>query len=418
MKTASDSIWLDFFLRLRKSAGMELDMTQYYLFLELFIKGNSSSPTKSWDYESLLNLCRTLWLTHSKYADVFKTWFDEALDEIIGRWLPEFVEPDPQIDKVEEKTGSEGRSDVDKKLENEQTKTGDESKIDQAKTKSDDKAIEESANPKGTSSPLNLFDISLNFEESSRSSHAAGKTTVSKTSEKDTEFIFSDDKHLPIPTRRLGHALQKLRMQDLRISSDVLNMNGIVQQYGQQRFVGSLEYEKESVSSQSIVLLTDHEGSMSSFEPWGNYLHRQFEEHPSVDKLERLYFHNCPNGTKNSYGSNTFKLFTNRSHTASILAEQLIGKVKNQCTWLVIFSDAGAYDRGVDAEVIRDWWEFIVMVKPHVNAITWINPLPEGRWMGTTGGTLSLLVKMVPFNLEGMRQAIKWANNANRNRTS
>ena len=99
-------ILLPFFNRLRKSTGMELDMTQYYLFLELFMKGHAR------DKDSLLTLCKTLWLTQAKFRDSFERWFEEAYQGLNDCWLPELqvpvderISPVPEAIKEEKITG-------------------------------------------------------------------------------------------------------------------------------------------------------------------------------------------------------------------------------------------------------------------------------------------------------------------------
>ncbi len=406
MTSATDSILLTFFNRLRKSAGMELDMTQYHLFLELFMKGYGR------DYDSLLNLCKTLWLTQARYKDSFKTWFDEAWGDLNKHWLPEAVslpenerpevEPKPIPDKSAEREDGEKPTTDATQVETEKTK---DNLLEPEKPKED---VTEKKEPS-----MNLMDVMLNFDEGGSKSAPSGKGQNGKPSEKDTAFIFSDEKHLPVQPRRLGHALQKLRMTETFRTGEQLDMPCVVRQFGKERFLHQLDYERVNSSSQNVLLLTDHEGSMSAFETWGEFLYRSLGKHPSIERIERYYFHDHPTAVGNS-----FKLFTNPNHTASLPAGQVLAKASDKFTWLIIFSDAGAYEPGLDAETLQYWWRFLEMTQRQVAAITWLNPLPERRWEGNMAGYLSFLVKMVPFHLEGVRQAIKWANNANRNRTA
>lgn len=401
-----DFILLPFFHRLRKSSGMELDMTQYYLFLDLFMKGYGK------DKASLLTLCKTLWLSQAKFRNTFDLWFDEAFKEINGQWLPETITP-----SLEEEIKQEDRPVEEQSISQPESVE---------KPKESIKPVEKEKEPGNIEAEVaeikefgqNLLDIVLNFEEGIGKRAPVDKKLDGRPSEKDTVFIFSDEKHLPVMSRRLGHALQKLRMTETLLMSDQLDISAIVRQFGKERSITRLDKKEVSSSNQNVLLLTDHEGSMSAFEAWGDFLFRSLEEHVAIDHINRFYFHNHPNVTKNNFGADTFKLFSNTNHTASMLAEQVFSKANGKSTWLIIFSDAGAYEKGIDSETLQYWGQFLEIARRQVAAITWINPLPKHRWNGNMAGYLSFLVKMIPFNLEGMKQAIKWANHANRNRTS
>lgn len=415
MTVSNDYILLPFFNRLRKSAGMELDMTQYFLFLELFMQGYGK------DKPALKTLCKTLWLTQAKFRDSFEQWFDEAYKEMEMQWLPATIgATEKEVTKEEPKLPSDtiGSDQKEEKKQEDNLLKPDvpPAETPQISDKPDQDGPDDQMENRQVTS--DLTEIMLNFDERGGKAGLSGKKQGGKLSEKDTAFIFSDEKHLPIPPRRWGHALQKLRMTHRFRTGHQLDIAAMVGQLGRERFLTQIDYERVGASSQNVLLLTDHEGSMSAFEAWGDFLYDSLAEHPGIEQIKRYYFHDHPVAAKDRYGADSFKLFNNPSHTASTMAGQLFSKANEKSTWLIIFGDAGVYEAGLDAESLQHWWQFLEIARRHVAAITWFNPLHMRRWEGTLAGYLSFLVKMLPFDPDGAKKSIKLANNANRNRTS
>ncbi|MDX2070067.1 MAG: hypothetical protein SFV55_16690 [Haliscomenobacter sp.] len=400
-------ILLPFFNRLRESAGMELDMNQYFLFLELFMQGHAK------DEPALLNLCKTLWLTKLEYKDIFEHWFKEAVKDLREQWLPSAgIESDPEIEANINKADQKGKQ--------EETDAAAERKEEQ-KAQGPNRDNEPSNEPitggEKSEPSLNLTDVLLNFEEGKGKAATAGKKTPKEVSEKNSTFIFSDDKHLPIAPRRMGHLLQKLLMNQSYRPGNQLDVAAMVETFGKFRYVDTLYYKLQRVSEQKVILLSDHQGSMAAFESWGDYLFRIFTDHPAIKSVERYYFHDFPSAVEDEAGFKSLKFYTNPEHTSAHTLEKILG---NQAVpiWLVIFSDAGAYQTTLDHESLQQWMDFFDAIAKRGVTISWFNPLPKRRWAGSLANYLSLMVKMEAFNPEGTRSAIKWANHANRNRKS
>ncbi|WP_421800007.1 hypothetical protein [Haliscomenobacter sp.] len=400
-------ILLPFFNRLRESAGMELDMNQYFLFLELFIKGHAK------DEPALLNLCKTLWLTKLEYKDIFEHWFKEAVKDLREQWLPSAgIESEPENEantNKDDQKGKQGEKD-------EATKPREDQKAQEPNRGKEPskKPITEGEKPEPS---LSLTDILLNFEEGKGKAATRGKKTPQEISEKNSTFIFSDDKHLPIAPRRMGHLLQKLQMNQSYRPGDQLDVAAMVDTFGKFRYVDTLHYKLQRVSEQKVILLSDHQGSMAAFESWGDYLFRVFTDHPAIKSVERYFFHDFPSAVEDDNGSKTLKFYTNPEHTSAFTLERILG---NQAApiWLVIFSDAGVYQPTLDHESLQHWMDFFDAIAKRGVTVSWFNPLPKRRWAGSLANYLSLMVKMEAFNPEGTRSAIKWANHANRNRKS
>lgn len=406
----SKLILFSFFDRLRKLEGLELDMTQYFLFLDLFTRGFAKEKA------ALLHLCKTLWLTRSKFRENFEEFFEEEFQNLERQWLPVHKTGlNPNSSKNDQMLIETSNSTIPENL-TDTTKTSispkDKNPISHQIEKED-----QSKSAKRNISQ-NLMEVFLNFGEGGSKSPLTGSKSDEMPSEKATTFLFSEEKHLPIQMRRLGQILLKLQMFQNTHWGDQLDLPAIVRQFGKDGFITQLNFEKISKNCHQAIFLTDHEGSMAAFELWGDFLFRILTHHPAFERVDRYYFHDSPAKVINKYGMETFKLFTNSSHTISTHADQIFNLADPRSTWLIIFSDGGAYKQELDHEGLLIWWQFLGMASKQVSAVTWLNPLPKDRWEGSMAGYLSHIAPMVSFDHKGIRLAVKKANHANRNRTT
>ena len=392
------SYFLRFFHRLRELAGLELDMNQYFLFLELFMLGHGI------DRSSLETLCKTLWLTKTKYRDTFEKWFDEAYRELRRQWLPDTLSKSKEERRLSESQNLLDENGEKKILPPDSNQL--EFKIPKLKKIDEER-------PGKNEIISGMTEILLNFEEGKGISNLASRQVEKNISEKRSVYIFSPEKILPVNSRQLKHALHRLSLSQKHIISNRLDIKGIVKQISKEQLLSDIIYEQVVGGNQNVVLLTDHLGSMAAFEHWGNFLYQSLKQCQNIAHIDRYYFHDYPSINRNSYDGETFKLYFDVGHTVSRSVEKVFHNLNNKVTWLIIFSDAGAYESILDSECLSNWMIFLELIRKKVKAVTWINPLPEQRWEGTMGDSLSFLVPMVPFNIEGIKKAIKLASNAN-----
>lgn len=400
--SSADFLFRNFFDQLRQLEGVELDLEQYHLFMKLFIKGYARKD------DELLLLCKTLWLTKREHEQRFNALFEEHLNNLEKYWRLNLG-----ITELTEKSFQES-------IESEKSSSSP-SPQSPAPGKKPAQNVEGAKGapsaPKNQSSVLDLTEIVLNFEEGSDEATNVGLDTAERGSEKGTTFIFSDEKHLPVTYRRMGHTLQKLKMNWQYRNGEALDIAEITREFGRTKTINELLFQREGFSHQKVILLTDHGGPMCAFEYWGDFLHQSLLDAPSVSNVTRYYFHRYPGLNQQSDGEDTFKFFANQSHTASLPLDKLLARA-DQNTWLIIFSQAGIYHSEANNETLQYWWLCLNTIRRHIPAITWLNPLPAERWEGTIAKSLELIVKMVPFNSNGLSKAVKWANYANRNRTA
>lgn len=397
-----DFVMRPFFDRLRKSTGIELDFSQYLIFLDLFVAGYAKNK------DELYLLCKTLWLTKSEYSGVFKVWFEEAIEDLEMKWLPVgnsfFSNEKEHHPKLENNNGNNNTSLNENGSSVKDQPSAPLPALENNSTQSD--------SPK-----TNFVEVILSFEEGIGQSTSLNNNIDDKPSAKDTGFLFSNEKHFPIASRQLGHALRKLKMNCNYQKSNDLDIEALANHFGKNQFIGEFIYQKKRFSKQKVIVLTDHGGPMSPFEGWGDFLFQELAQSPNISKIDRYYFHRYPGTIKHSSGIESFKLFSNENHTSSLSLEKILSNVGDD-TWILIFSQAGIYNSPANSATLQYWWFFLETAKRKVAAITWFNPLPVKRWEGSISDNLSSIVKMVPFDLEGVKQSIKYANYANRTRFS
>ncbi len=115
-----------------------------------------------------------------------------------------------------------------------------------------------------------------------------------------------------------------------------------------------------------------------------------------LGKAGIYYFHNCP----------IDYLYHDPHHQQAVLFSHIVTHVCSERTAVLIFSDAGAARGGFSEERYRLTEAFLQSLKQQVRYISWLNPMPRKRWLGTTAGEISLLVPMFEVSRRGLQDAI------------
>ncbi len=389
-----------FFDRLRKSAGIQLDLTQYYLFLELFIQGHVTSKEtlrNTVPKEILRNLCKTLWLMERRYEAAFDALFDEAFDQELPRIDIERIDepnPDHTHGYKPSEPSIEGKDSTETSL-----------------PPKDLKPERHKEKPPEEPPTSNLLEVFLNFEEATNQGVSVKSSKSEDYSVKRSDYTYSDDKHLPISPRRAQRLLTKLRLTQLTIAGSELDIQGLVNQRAQEKFIHKILYTQESVSVQNVILLADHLRNMTAFENWESFLHDLLSSAPNIETIQRFYFYSFPVIDEEKQ---EFIFFKNKNHTTPQNFGHLLNKINRKSTLVLIFSDAGTYHSTIDFEYVQKWKLFLDVLESKKILTLWLNPLPRDRWekFSNTASLMSQLVKMFPFDQNGFAEAIKHANYA------
>ncbi len=396
-------IFFDFFQDLRKE-GVALDFKQYQLFLYAFTLGgwqgkiNSAEAKKT----ALYNLCKTLWLTRSGFEPLFKRLFEESytsleekwdLEELIGSQGQEGDEESgegkdkkikkPTLPKDKKKGKSEGDQEGDGNKGKDETSIGE--KDDSDFSKSSDKEVEL-------------------YVEKGKGGGGDSYQAI-KRSIKETPFIFTKEKHLPIPSRKMGQVWKKLQNCTELIEGTQMDVKETVHRIGKEKIILRPSYQKIKKGEQHVIMLIDHKGAMVAFEEWANQLIEIIENSLTGSKVSTYFFYNAPLPIENE-SNRDFKVFENPSHIASKKISELL-KTCTKDSEIIIFSDAGVLDGRPDTETISTFIHLIKQLKSRTSRILWVNPMPKNRWKGSSASTLTSFVKMVEFSFDGIEKGVK-----------
>ena len=380
--------FFDFFHRLKKEVGIELDGGQYEAFLTCWLR------KPDLDKAGLLYLCETLWLTRAEFRAPFARLFEEQF-ALAERYFaasenreadgmvenePSAVEPAKEIEKAPETL----RADP-----NPFDPTGGEAKESGAGL-----TLSDPIQPIVDQSSWS--EISLRVKDSSQGNHGGGGE-VTKPADP-SNFIFLPEKALPFPVRKTTQMWRKVATHFVEQPTDRLDVSALVRQRIRDGVVHRLEYETEKVEHQPIVWLSDHEGSMNPFQAWEKLLLRAVTNAPSTSgarlhgpTFDRYFFHDSPVINDKS---DDFRMFVNRSHTEVIDWTAARKQRKwDKHTLVVIYSDAAAAHRKLDFERVKTFYEVCHIIRLTTPRLLWINPVRQTE--ETSAQYIAYFVEMI-----------------------
>jgi len=149
------------------------------------------------------------------------------------------------------------------------------------------------------------------------------------------------------------------------------------------------------INQSELLLLIDQDGSMVPFHSLSRRLAETAVRGGRLGKAGIYYFHNCPGDY----------LYRDSYHQDAEAISTLISRIPER-TAVLIFSDAGAARGGYSEDRIELTRQFLTQLKQKVRYITWLNPIPQNRWYGTTADDIAGLVSMFEMTRRGLQGAI------------
>lgn len=366
----------DFFNRLRKEKGLELDTHQYYLFLRLFLSGYGWG-----DKGKLHRLLRHLWLSKAKYADAFDAMFEETFDRWITSEQPKSI------------TTSVGQKPQNNEVKTSSPDSGIESpRIAPAEEPAKEK-VPEPPPTLALAAPVNeMRTLYLEFSEDTSGREGAGESSSDSGSLLEHSFIFTD-RFLPVRERRLQQIWRHVRFKADKIPGTELDLTATVMRIAREGGFVELAYAPRLEYRQAFHFLIDHGGSMVAFEDMAIQLVETFRESLPEAHVSSRYFHNHPG----EY------LFDDPYHTRAITVDAYLAQLRREPAALFIISDAGAMRGHMHVDRVRATWEFINKLQPHIVQLLWLNPAPRERWVGSSAAYTSVFANMVEISQVGLQ---------------
>jgi uncharacterized protein len=175
-----------------------------------------------------------------------------------------------------------------------------------------------------------------------------------------------------------------------------------------------------------LLLLLDRNGSMSPFHGYVDYVVAAIRGAGRVDDVRAVYFHDVPGSRasrslleKAQFGGDIDHLlgqigalrggrvYADPRLTVPTALDDMLALVSPAAAVLVI-SDAGAARGELDIARLVDTVALLKAARAGgaASGVAWLNPVPPGRWAGTTAEAIARHVPMYPFTRRGLDQAV------------
>jgi uncharacterized protein with von Willebrand factor type A (vWA) domain len=203
------------------------------------------------------------------------------------------------------------------------------------------------------------------------------------------------DAYWPVSRRYLAYAWRYLRRPLADGPANVLDLSATVEKAAREGFFLTPVYQRRGRNQAHLLLLVDQDGSMVPFHRLMREMIETASEKNALGQVEVFYFHN---------------FFAETVYADPLLSERVaVGEMHAHCdeeTSVLIVSDAGAARGFRRLERISATTKLLGQLKLRTRLIAWLNPMPQGRWEGTSAQMISRLVRMLQMNPDGFSAAL------------
>lgn len=228
-----------------------------------------------------------------------------------------------------------------------------------------------------------------------------------------SKFLFSPD-YFPIDKRKTRQNLRHLRfLQKGRITSEA-DIDATIKKLIERGLFSEVVYRQACINNAHVILLIDHLGSMAAFEPFAEFLQKEFQTLFGSSKIQKdkrlasFYFCNCP-------GESVYK---DKAHTQSQQLDAIVETYRSKQPGIIVISDAGAARGLYQPERIKGTRDFLRKLSDCSTKIAWLNPMPKARWTGTSAADIARMIPMYQANDKGIKNTIELLKGATTTRLS
>jgi uncharacterized protein with von Willebrand factor type A (vWA) domain len=199
----------------------------------------------------------------------------------------------------------------------------------------------------------------------------------------------------PLSRREMVYAWRHLRRPLKDGPRNVLNVAATVERTARQGFFLYPAYDRQENNRAHLLLLVDQGGSMMPFHRFTRDLVEAACEESTLQQVEVAYFHNVP----------ASHVFQDAYLTEPCELEKRVMGITPESSVLVV-SDAGAARGYLASPRLRATAEWLTVLKRRTTLLAWLNPLPRGRWAGTSAQFIARLLPMFPMDRDGFSNAV------------
>jgi uncharacterized protein with von Willebrand factor type A (vWA) domain len=399
MSSPNFLFFYNFFQRLRKEVGIELDHSQYEDFLCCFLIHPQD------DKESLFNLCKAFWLTRPVYRQTFEAFFNEEFNKLHLKYLNGFPRGKSSESNalLDNKNDSRGEGTIGKEVGGMPSQYSDNNN-----SKEEINALQNSTDVSYNKSKSSeeWIEMVLNIRESSTGIGQA-EQLPEQTSSKAIAYLFNDSKHLPFNYRKTSQAWRRFKGKSIFKKTDILDVMGTVERFSRENILTEFKYKLRRETMQQLIWLSDHAVDMVPFEAWDNHLSNLMANLTVFKCTNRFYFQCYPTVIENPQREGSdLQIFEDRGHTISQSFKKVLDNCKRDAL-VVVFSDGGAFRSKNDQNCFASFYKLFELTKDKAKII-WFNPVPD--WSGSSAGFLSLLLPMYQVQDASLKRAARGEN--------
>jgi len=394
-------LFYDLFVYLKDELKIDLDFNQYEAFNQLLLVNNwNISADEELTKKRLKNLCISLWVPQKKYRAPFEEKFKQLFSTVFEK---EQIFENGKVDLALDAPEKEDVKPIEKKP---------------IKADSENDSVDDTTEFPDDTSGDEVEDTPTIPEEKNKTTYknmfvdfSAGEGTSDdlknhqESSIRDTPYVFSDDKHLPLPSRKALQLWRKINTYSQRVEGQQIDVKATVRRFAKEGILHEPVRELEKKGKVNYLLLVEHDGPMIAFQSWWKQLEKNLMDSSKNSKVQIYYFNNYPLPVRGEPYQD-FHLFLNRSHTLSDRLSDVQQEI-NKETIVLFFSDAGALDGGTNNNRVQETLKFIQAIQKNTRHLLWLNPIPEKDRSNTAASILSMLVPMVTYNFTGIEKGIK-----------
>lgn len=342
----------DLFYRLRKF-GLPLGVSEYELLLRSLMAGFGIA-----DQNALARLCKTLWVKSAEEAQIFDYHFAEVM-----------------------KQGITSETAVSSQTSSAET---------EAQTTPETPKLPDSEPAEPSQPPV------MEIEDEIQVAKSAVLSASRRDEIADAAFLLTSD-YLPVTKRQMKQAWRYLRRPVREGPRTELDVEATAKRIAQHGLLLEPVLVPRRINRAELVLLIDQDGSMVPFHSLADRLMETALRGGRLGQTGIYYFHNCP----------VDYLYRDPGHQEAETFEQVLSRLSQTCSSVLIFSDGGAARGSYNGDRVELTEAFLNRFKQRVRYLTWLNPVPKSRWSGTTAGKIAQLIPMFECDRSGLQDAIK-----------
>jgi uncharacterized protein len=375
--SADDLPLLELFTKLRE-AGLLLGIDEYRLALRALQLGYGIK-----DRVALARVCRALWVKSSEEKRLFDYNFEKFIPETSAEKVSRQTEENiaHKTDLQSEKLPVEESTAPISKASSKQSETT--PPIEDLPT------TEPSMNLSSTQSQLFIHELEDEIRIAQAVKAGGKEDSLTYAFTQTTEFF-------PVTRRQMKQSWRYLRRMVREGPPEILDVEATINRMGRQGIFLEPMLIPRRVNRIDLLLLLDQGGSMSPFHILSRRLAETASRGGRLGQAGAYFFYNCPSSS----------LYFDGALRKAEPIKTVLSQIKQRRTVALIFSDAGAARGGYNAERIRQTEEFLNQLRPQVRHVTWLNPMPNTRWAGTTANEIARLVPMFEVSRRGLDDAI------------